>query len=60
MKAYNKAVLAAEEFIPNTDIADGSESESTTRKVSSQGEPPVIIDSVGVEFEIGLNGNDEI
>ena len=51
MKAYNKAVLEVEEFIPNADIA-ASEEIGSGSGVSGL--------SAGTEFEIAVNGNDEI
>ena len=55
MKAYKKAALEVEEFILNADIADASES-STVKN----GGGTAVLDTVGVEFVIEANGNDEI
>ena len=59
MRAYVKAVLEVEEFILNADIADASTSETETEQIGGGGGGGGLA-SVGVEFEIGLNGNDEI
>ena len=59
MKTYEKAVLKEEEFVLNADIADASTSETPSEDIGGGGGGGGL-NSVGVEFEIGLNGNDEI
>lgn len=59
MKTYEKAVLKEEEFVLNADIADASTSETPSEDIGGGGGGGGL-NSAGVEFEIGLNGNDEI
>ncbi len=55
MKAYRKALLNVEEFVLNADIANASDVVDLHGQHNSSG-----LDTVGVEFEIVANGNDEI
>ena len=58
MKAYNKAVLAVEEFVLNADIAEASVPESESTSINGGGGNQGL--AAGIEFEILANGNDEI
>lgn len=56
MKAYRKALLEVEEFVLNADIASASDPDVNLHGQQNTGG----LDTVGVEFEIVANGNDEI
>lgn len=58
MKAYRKALLNVEEFVLNADIASASDPNTDIDVHGQQGGGG--LNTVGVEFEIVANGNDEI